>query len=111
MHLLEPPLATPKRIELEWRVVCGRYEVDELKTYNMIEPWRPKNPRHNLFHRIKYPDQEFYQGSWGPEILYYDLVDNLTSGQLGKVYATKQRGDEIHHWFIDTMFNVAPGND
>lgn len=109
--LLEPQLATPKRIDLAWHIVCGRYEIDELKTYAMIKTWQPKNPRHTLFATIKYPDQEFYQGAWGPEILYYDLEDNLTTGQLGKVWCTDQRRQEIQQWFLDTMFNIAPGND
>lgn len=108
---LEPQLATPKRIDLAWHIVCGRYEIDELKTYAMIKTWRPKDSRHDLFATMKYPDQEFYQGAWGPEILYYDKEDNLTTGQLGKVWCTDQRRQEIQQWFLDTMFNIAPGND
>jgi hypothetical protein len=104
-------LATPKKIELEWRVVCGRYELEELLAYDIVKPWLTKNHRHALFLQIKHFGQEFYQGGWGPEILYYDKEDNLTSGQLGKIYATKQRGDQIHHWFIDKMFEQFSKDD
>jgi hypothetical protein len=111
-HLLELQLATPKRIvDLDWHIVCGRYEIDELQTYDMIKPWQPKDPRHSLFNTMKYPGQEFYQGEWGPEILYYDKEDNLTTGQLGKIHCTEARRQEIQQWFLDTMFNIAPGND
>jgi hypothetical protein len=97
------PLATQKRIDLQWHVVCGRYELEELTANRQITPCE-FNHRQNLFETIKYPGQLFYKGSWGPERLYYDKEDNFTTGQLGKVYCTDSRYEEIRQWFLDHVF-------
>ena len=85
--------------------------MEELQLYKILQPWTPRDARHSLFHSMKYPNQTFWTGSWGPEILYYDKEDNLTTGQLGRVYATDARYEKIRTWFIEAMFNHAPGND
>jgi hypothetical protein len=63
-----------------------------------------------LFEQIKHPTQTFWTGGWGPERLYYDKEDNLTTGQLGRVYCIDQRYEEIRKWFLDHMFavNIKP---
>lgn len=97
--------------KLDWQLVCGRYEVEELSHYKVITPAEPKDPRHKLFLVMKHPDKIMYKGAWGPEILYYDKEDDFLRGQLGHVWATEKRGEEIAVWLRDQMFNVAPGND
>lgn len=93
-------------VELSWHIVCGRYEVEELKKENIISDYEPNNPRHTLFLKMKYPTQFFLQGGWGPEVLYYDKEDDWHTGQLGKVWATDSRANEISTWIRDKMFNV-----
>ena len=102
-------LATPKRIDLNWHVVCGRYELEELSAVGLLKPWKPAK-RYDLFEQMKHPTQSFWTGGWGPERLYYDKEDNLTTGQLGKVYCTDARYEEIRKWFLDHMFavNIKP---
>jgi len=104
-----PQLAIPKRIDLTWHVVCGRYELEELSQAGLLKPWKPAK-RYDLFEKIKHPNQSFWQGTWGPERLYYDLEDNMTTGQLGRVFCTDQRYEEIRKWFLDHMFeaNIKP---
>lgn len=99
------------KIELDWRVVCGRYEHDELTTYNIINPWPYSDPRHQILEDLKFPDHTKWQGPWGPEPLYYDKKDDLVRGQLGIVWCTEARAQEIAEWMRDQMFNIAPGND
>lgn len=98
-------LATLKRIDLGWHVVCGRYELEELSNKGWIKPCTLSH-RNDLFEKIKYPTQSFWQGGWGPERLYYDLEDNMTTGQLGKVYCTDARYEQIRQWFLDHVFEV-----
>jgi hypothetical protein len=98
-------------IKLNWQIVCGRYELEELETYKAVELVEFKNNRHQLFHVIKHPNHNTYKGGWGPELMLYDKQDDLLRGQLGVVWATEARGQEIASWIRDQMFNLAPGND
>lgn len=93
-----------QRIDLGWHVVSGRYEVEEMLRDGLIKEWHFGGSRHKLFQMIKYPDQMFYKGDWGPEILFYDKTDNMTTGQLGKIYATATRAEAISKWIRDHQF-------
>jgi len=79
------------KIDLAWHVVCGRWEVDALVAQQDISEYVSRDPRHNLFLKMKHSDKIIYKGPWGPELIYYDRVDNMTTGQLGIVWATPQR--------------------
>lgn len=100
-----------QRIDLSWHVVCGRYEMEELERYQVVKQHEYSDPRHKLFDDLKWSHHTKWQGSWGPEPLYYDKVDDLVKGQLGIIYATDKRAEEIRKWIRDQMFNIAPGND
>lgn len=104
-------LDTLRKIDLSWHVVCGRYEMEEFQLYGVVRPWRYRDPRHEIFDKLKYTNQSKWQGDWGPEPLLYDNVDDLLLGQLGRVWCTERRAEEIKHWIINTIHNVAPGND
>jgi len=96
-------------LELDWRLVCGRYEVEELLYTGVLEPVKPRDPRHTLFLVMKYPNKILYKGGWGPEILYYDKEDDICRGQLGHVWALESRGKDIAIWLRDQMFNMPKG--
>ena len=91
-------------VELSWHIVCGRFEFENMLKNNKIKAYANNNPRHTLFLKMKYPNQSFYQGLWGSEILYYDLEDNWTTGQLGKMWLTDKRSLEISNWIRDNTF-------
>lgn len=92
--------------DLRWHIVCGRFELEELVENGVITSHNYTNNRQQLFLTMKYPTQNFYQGGWGPEILYYDKEDNWTTGQLGRVWATDARAEEISIWIRNKMFRV-----
>ena len=85
------------------------YQHHELKMYNYITAYTPKNPRQELFEQIKYSDQpglQRYQGRWGREILHWDI-----NQERGLVYCTPSRHQEIVKWVDLTVNECAPGND
>lgn len=97
-------------IELNWRIVCNGYEHQELVIAKIIKPWKYNDPRHKIFDSLKMPDHSKWQGLWGPEALYIDKTDNLTTGPLGIVWATSSRGHEISDYIRNLMFNVNSQN-
>lgn len=99
------------KIMLDWHIVCGSYEYEELAHYSVIKPWPYKDQRHKLFDDINLPNQTKWQGDWGNEPMYYDTQDLLLRGPVGRVWATATRAEEISLWIRDQMFNIAPGND
>ena len=78
-------------------------EIEELTKYGYCKLWNPKDNRHSLFLKIKYPNHDFYQGQWGPEILHL-YQDSEYLGCVGKIYCTENRYKEIADWFQHTMF-------
>jgi hypothetical protein len=78
-------------------------EIEELHRYKRISSWNPKNNRHLLFLAIKYPDTEFYRGSWGQELLHF-VDDGPYRGKVGKIYCSYERYTEIAKWFLVNMF-------
>ena len=99
------------KILLDWHIVCGSYEHEELARYGVIKPWHYNDPRHQLFDHIDMPNQTKWQGDWGNEPLCYDRQLDLLRGQMGRVWSTSARAEEISTWIRDQMFNVAPGNE
>jgi hypothetical protein len=90
-------------IQLQWHIVCGSMEIEELERYKRIQEWTPRNDRHSLFLTIKHPDTKFYKGSWGPELLHFS-DDGPYRGKVGKIHCTYQRYTEIAKWFLMNMF-------
>lgn len=98
---------------LDNRIVAGEIEYEELTRYNVITPHRPNNPRLTLFRTIKYPNHEFYQGPWGPEIIMFPKKGHtdINLGCIGTVHCTEARAEEIRNDIRDRMFYLSPGND
>jgi hypothetical protein len=90
-------------VEQQWHIVCGSVEIEELTRYERIQEWTPRNHRHALFFAIKYPEQKFFKGSWGPELLHF-MDDGPYRGKVGKVYCSYDRYTEIAKWFLFNMF-------
>jgi hypothetical protein len=96
--------------ELGWCVVCGRYEHEELVERKVLKPWRSRDSRQQLFLIMKWPNHTLWRGAWGPEPLLYDKEDDYLRGQLGTVWATDKRAQEIAEWLRDQMFNSSSEN-
>lgn len=90
-------------ITLQWHIVCGSMEIEELSRYKKIKEWTPRKERHALFFAIKYPETRFYKGAWGPELLHF-VNDGVHRGPVGKIHCTYKRYKEITNWFITNMF-------
>lgn len=90
-------------VDLAWHIVCGRWEVDALVAQQDIQVFKPRDQRHSLFLTIKHPDHIIYKGPWGPELIYYDRQDNMTTGQLGRVWTSNTRAKEIESWLRDQI--------
>jgi len=90
-------------IELNWNIVCGSAEIEELARYNRIREWSPRNERHALFLTIKHPDTKFYKGAWGTELLHF-VDDGPYRGKVGKIYCSYERYTIIAKWFLVNMF-------
>lgn len=88
---------------LDWHIVCGSVEVEELSRYGKITAWHPKNERHALFLSIKHPNELFYKGSWGPEMLHF-VDDGPYRGKVGKIWCTYERYIDIARWFLLNMY-------
>lgn len=72
--------------------------------YGKIREWHPRRHRHSLFLAIKHPNQLFYKGGWGPELLYFDLQGDEYLGRCGRVHCTYDRYKQIADWFLRNMF-------
>ncbi len=92
-----------KVVDLQWHIVSGNMEVDLLKESNKIKPWQPSSDRHSLFLKIKYPEHDFYKGSWGPEILHV-VNEGYERGTVGKVWCSYSRYLAIQRWFLSETF-------
>lgn len=64
-----------------------------------IQEYVPSNPRHRVFHVLKYGDTKTYKGAWGPELLHWNAND-----ELGYVWTTLLRSLEIRDWIRDNIF-------
>ena len=96
-------------IDLDWRPIMNWYEHSELKMYDYITAWQPKNTRQRLFETIKYSSEPIFsrfKGGWGQEIMHWRLNE-----EQGFVWCTEARQEEIQQWVRDTVFNCAPGNE
>ena len=91
-------------IALDWHIVCGSMEIEELQRYQLIKEFKPKNQRHWLFMKIKHPNQRFFKGGWGSEILYFDIEGDIYLGRCGRVYCTYERYKQIADWFLKSMY-------
>jgi hypothetical protein len=96
-------LKSSPNIELNWNIVCGSAEIEELARYNRIREWSPRNERHALFLTIKHPDTKFYKGAWGTELLHF-VDDGPYRGKVGKIYCSYERYTIIAKWFLVNMF-------
>lgn len=92
------------KIELRDHLICGSAELEDYIRYNLIKPWQPRNPRHQLFHKIKYPRSDFYSGGWGPELLVVRTDPDVFYGPQAIIHATQARADEIRRWIVDNLF-------
>jgi hypothetical protein len=101
-NLLDLKLDT---LNLDNHIVCGQLELQEYLSSNRVKEWQPKNPRHNLFHKIKYPDTEFYQGPWGPELLKVPKQEDPLLGRPGYIWCTESRCLEIRQWIMANLFS------
>ena len=100
------PLATSKTVvDLQWHIVSGTMENEELLSRSKIREWHPKKDRHSLFMSMKYPGHRFYKGSWGPELLHH-VDEGYLRGGVGKVHCTYDRYKEIANWFLRNMFDA-----
>lgn len=100
---MELQLATPKVIDLSWHIVTGSVEIEELAKYGKIWQYKPKS-RQDLFLTMKYPNDIFYKGGWGPELLHFDREGDPYLGRTGKIYCTYERYRQIARWLLDNMF-------
>ena len=91
-------------VEQQWHIVCGSVEIEELQRYKRIKEWSPRNQRHALFLTMKYPNDIFYKGGWGQELLHFDRQGDEYLGRCGRVYSTYNRYKEIADWFLNAMF-------
>lgn len=92
------------KIILEDHLICGSAELEDYIRYQLIKPWHPTNPRHQLFHKIKHPNSDFYSGGWGPELLVVDLDPNAFYSPQARVHCTPSRAQEIRRWIVDNLF-------
>jgi hypothetical protein len=90
-------------IQLQWHIVCGSVEIEELEKAQRIREWSARNQRHALLLTIKHPETRFYKGAWGFELLHFS-DDGPYRGQVGKIYCTYERYKQIASWFLDNMF-------
>ena len=90
-------------IQLQWHIVCGSMEIEELEKAERIREWCARNQRHALFLTIKHPNTKFYKGAWGSELLHFS-DDGPYRGRVGKIYCTYDRYKQIASWFLDNMF-------
>ena len=88
-----------KQQNLSWHPVVSRLELEEYTKSNAIKPYLPKNQRQLVFHKLKYGNQQMYKGAWGPELLLW-----RTDTDLGYVWATDHRSQEIIAWIRDNIF-------
>ena len=91
-------------IELKNHIICGQLEIEELLRQGIITEWQPKNSRHQLFHKIKYPNSRFYQGGWGPELMQSPIDAEVTVGRPGYVWCSFNRANEICRWILDQLY-------
>lgn len=87
------------QVKLEWISVLARADLEELTNGSHIWPYRPKNTRHELFDLIKHPNRQGFAGGWGPEVIYWNNLD-----ELGYVWSTHHRAIEIRDWIRDHLF-------
>jgi hypothetical protein len=88
-------------VELNWHIVCGSVEIGQLELRNAIRPLG-RDDRYDLFLTIKYPNTEFYRGTWGPEILYFEDQGPYL-GPVGRIHCTYDRYKEIAQWFLSEL--------
>lgn len=91
-------------LNLSNHIVCGQLELQEYLDQGLVKPWQPRDPRHRLFHKIKHPDTDFYQGPWGPELLKVPQRDDPLLGRPGYVWCTESRCLEIRQWIMANLF-------
>lgn len=87
------------KIELNWRAVVSRLEIEEYTRRGAIKEYVPRSQRHKIFHILKYGTKICYKGPWGSELLYWD-----PNQELGYVWATEARSKEIIDWIRDNLF-------
>lgn len=92
-----------KIITQTWQIVCGSMEIEKLSKHGFIKEWQPRTERHALFMAIKYPEQRFYKGGWGPELLHF-VDDGPYRGKVGKIFCSYDRYRHIANWFLITTF-------
>lgn len=91
-----------QQVDLNWHIVCGSMEIDELELRKAIRPVG-RNHRYDLFLKIKHPDTEFYRGGWGPEVLHFeDMGPHM--GRVGRVHCTYDRYKQIAEWFLTNLW-------
>lgn len=89
------------KINVNEHIVCGEVEIDHFLCRGVIKI-KKFNTRQDLFLKIKNPTTQYYQGSWGPEILTLeDRNDYL--GRVGRIHCTYERYREIAQWFLDNL--------
>lgn len=103
-------MVTLKKINLSHHIVCGDIEIQDFLRYKVIKHWQPKDPRHKIFHQIKYPNHDFYQGGWGPEMIIVPKEFDILMGRPAKVWCTSTRAKEIKQWIIDNLYTVISGD-
>ena len=99
--LLVQKLATQN---LDNHLICGQLELQEYLLSDRVRLWQPKDPRQQLFHQIKYPDIDFYQGPWGPELLKVPRKEDPLLGRPGYIWCTEHRCLEIRQWVMSNLF-------
>lgn len=93
-------------MDLQWHIVSGFREIEDLAASGKITEWCPKDDRHSLFLAMKYPNDRFYKGSWGRELLHLTEHDRHL-GAVGKVYTTYRRYKEISDWLLKNLIDIA----
>ena len=97
-------IAKHKMIEVHDHIVCGEMEIDELVHQGVIREVQAKDPRHDLFLKIKHPGQRVFKGGWGPELLMFSDQGDPHIGKVGRIHCSYLRYKEIAEWFLANMF-------
>lgn len=91
-------------IKLDWHIVCGSLEIEELLKAGLLDHWLIKDPRHQLFYTMKHPNTTAYKGHWGPELLIQEDDEDILLGRPARVWSTIQRKQEIVTWIITNIY-------
>jgi len=87
-----------RHIHLDEHIVASNEEIKILLIDGDITEFVPRNPRHQLFWRIKTCPYQTFKGPWGRELLFWD------GAMPAFVQTTESRSLEIRQHISDLLF-------